>query len=127
MKTFTALALALVLSACEIPKTEYSRVLSEPAEVTEVVYTPAQHGSAIGPTFSSSGSIGLAVTSVSTSEVHAVVFKCQHGKFIVKRKEVWEKTKPGMKGTVRYREVYRTTSKTKDLIDYRFIDFTPSR
>lgn len=119
--TFLLLGSTALLGGCG--ETEYSAELTEKAEIVEVVYTPAQHGSAIGPTFSTSGNVGVAITSVDIPEVYAVVFQCEHGKFIIKRKDVWERAKTGAKVTVRYREEYWVTEKERRLVKYDFLGF----
>lgn len=116
---FTALLLIFIVGCY---KTEYSPVLTEPATVSDSVYTPAGHGTGIGNSFNSSGSVGMVVTSIDIPEVYAVVFKCQHGKFIVKRKDMWDKLQKGDKVIVQYREEYRVTDKERILNKYDFID-----
>ena len=125
-KFFPILLLLCVIVSCDLPKTEYSKELSEPAIVCETVYTPATHGDAFGPTISLSGKIGFASVDVDTEETFAVVFKCQHGKFIVKRRDIWKKVKDGDKVIVKYKEVYNIVEgKTPVLVDYDFIDAVP--
>jgi len=101
----------------------------------ETVYTPSKHelglgvtaikiGGGLGVDFS--GDLGLGIGSrlqVSSSEVpekFAVVFKCKHGKFIVERKEIYEKLKgkDGRNVDISYTEVYRTTYEKKDGKEY---------
>ncbi len=123
MRKVLVLLLLLVALGCDLPRTEYSKDLEEPATVCETVYTPATHGESFGPTISLSGKIGFASVDVDTQESFAVVFKCQHGKFIVKRKDIWEKLKSGDNVTVKYREVYRVVEGSKPVLtDYDFID-----
>lgn len=123
-KTLIGLSLLTVmLGGCA--KTEYSAELTEPAEIMEVVYTPSQHGSGTGMGMSMKGTMVMTVNNVNIPEVFAVVFKCEHGKFIIQRRDIWEKAKIGMKVTVHYREVYRVTDKARSLVKYDFIDFTP--
>ena len=116
---FTALLFLFVVGCY---KTEYSPTLTEPATVSDSIYTPAQHGSAVGPVLNTSGNAGLAITSVDVPEAYAVVFKCQHGKFIVKRKDIWEKLQTGDKVVIQYREEYHVTDKERVLHKFDFID-----
>jgi len=115
--------LAAWLGGCA--KTEYSAELTEPAEIMEVVYTPSQHGSGSGMGMTTNGTVVMTVNNVNIPEVFAVVFKCEHGKFIIKRRDIWDKAKIGMKVVVHYREVYRVTDKARTLVRYDFMDFTP--
>jgi hypothetical protein len=118
------LAAGLVgLVGCEgdiTEKEEYSRVLHEDAKVEDVVFTPSRHGDGsgfgIGPTIDFDGNLGIAFSSssvdVNIPEKYAVVFECQHGKFIVqgtgaKHKELWSRLHEGELVDVSYREVYK--------------------
>jgi hypothetical protein len=142
-----AISLPLMLGGCDFPETkiEYSDVLHEDARVVDVAYTPSRHGSGAGPTFgmTSEGdpSIGLAVTSVDIPEKYAIVFKCQHGKFIVEgeddwHKGLWNRLQEGENVDVAYQEMYESTYKdtNKDgkkellerkLVKYHFLDALP--
>jgi hypothetical protein len=105
----------VIFAACA--KTEYSAELSEPATVVEVVYSPSQHGSGTGMSMKGE----LSVTSVSIPEVFATVFECQHGKFIIERKDVWQRSHVGDRVNVRYREVYKVRKGQRELVNYDFI------
>lgn len=130
-------------SGCEYDTSEIveSEVLHEDAEVVDVVYTPSRHGSntELVPTFDFEGNVNFALTTVTVSipEKYAVVFRCQHGKFIVEgtdqqHKKLWSRFTGGEKVDVSYKEVYRKTYhvvdkertliKPPELIDYDFLD-----
>ena len=102
----TRLCLVLVLMGAMVGccHTEYSKELTEPATVEQTIFTPATHGTGVGPVTGGKG--GLTVVSVDTSPVYAVVFECQHGKFIVENEAVWRYLKQGDHVLVNYREVY---------------------
>jgi len=130
----TALAtVAVVVAGCQKIVTEKSDILTEPATVADLVYMPSRHGSASGPTIGMTGgelSVGVAVTSVSIPEQYAVVFQCQHGKFVIqskKAKDLWNRLTVGQKVTVSYREIYKAVYEDKKLISrslekYDFLD-----
>lgn len=138
---------SILLTGCEQTKTELSDILHEDAIVSDVVYSPSNHGSGVGPTFNigaeDTPGVGLAVTSVSIPEKYAVVFKCKHGKFIVEgtdneHKKLWERLEQGQEVDVTYREFYRCTYDdidkdgkkeliNKELIDYDFLDAQPKK
>lgn len=126
--------------------TEYSQVLYEDAVVSDVVYSPSRHGSGsgIGPTMDFDGNMGLAITStnVRIPEKYAVVFECEHGKFIsegtdTRHKDLWNKLKEGMEVEVSYREKFQATYGkdndgdgerdlvSRELVGYDFIDAVP--
>ena len=119
---FGVSTLIVLLAGCY--RVEYSDELTEQAEITEVVYTPSLHGSGVGMGMTAGGSLVVTNNSVSIPEVHAVVFECQHGKFIIKRKDMWEKAKIGMKVLIHYKEVFHVTDKSRELVKYNFLDFT---
>ena len=143
------LLVVLLSVGCQEIKQEFSNTLHEEAVVVDAVYTPPTHDSQIGLTavkvgpagmdFSGDFGIrvggGLQISDVTVPEKFAVVFKCQHGQFIITRKQVYEKFKDQKDKVVdvAYREVYRTTYETKDgkkrvvervLVDYNFLDAT---
>lgn len=136
-KLCSFLVLFMLISACEYYEKEYSAEMTEPAMVTEVIYSPPRHGSDIAPTFGMTGggnmTVGFTSVDVKIPEVYAIVFKCQHGKFIIqtphkKAKDLWGHLKRDQEVTVRYREVYRVLYGKdkkpikKELLEYDFID-----
>jgi hypothetical protein len=140
----------LMLTACQEVKRECSNTLHEDAVIVGVVYTPSRHDSQVGLTAIKTGPTGidyggnlgirvnggLQISSVEVPEQFAVVFSCQHGQFIITRKEVYEKLKDhkGRTVDVAYREIYRTTYERKkdgekqvvarELVGYDFLDAT---
>lgn len=143
---FVFLPLFVLIFGCNRVETEQSKVLHEDAVVSETVYTPSRHDTGLELTAIKMGPVGvgfsgdmgirggaLQISNVEVPEKFAVVFKCKHGKFIVARKETYEKLKgkEGKTVDVSYTEVYRTTYEKKDskehvidrtLIKYHFID-----
>ena len=139
---------ASLLAGCEETKTEYSPILHEDAVVSDVVYTPSRHGSGsgIGPTIDFDGNIGIGFTDVTVNipKKYAVVFECQHGKFISegtdqRHKDLWGRLKENMEVDVTYKERFRSVYDTdkdgdgqKDLISralvgYDFLDAQPKK
>ncbi len=124
--------LILALTSCADVRTEKSEVLHEDATIQSAVYTPSVHSTQITPSaFKSKAghtavdldgnegvSIGrgLQVTSSTVPEKHAIVFDCQHGQFVITRKELYEKLKGsiGKKVDVTYQEIYRVTREKTD-------------
>lgn len=132
----TIVILLITFGGCKETKIQYSKVLTESAEVVDLVYTPSNHGGGAGPSFgmTSGGdlAVGIATVSVDISEKYAVVFQCQHGKFIIesdqkKTKDLWNRLKEGQKVTVYYREVYKNIYEDSKMIEshlvkYQFLD-----
>lgn len=104
MKRYLILALLLVGCSHE----EYSQNLTEPAIVLAMTYSPEQHGSGVGNSFSGKG-IGLVVTSVDIDESYAIVFRCQHGTFVItdeKAKALFAHCRQNENVILTYREIY---------------------
>jgi hypothetical protein len=127
------LSCVTLLGGCTDERIEKSTVLTEKAVVADLVYTPAVHGSGVGPTISMKGKVGLAFTNVDISEAYAVVFQCDHGKFIIndptKAKRLWQTLKKDQEVVVSYREVYLATYDGDKLLQrrlekYEFLDAT---
>lgn len=128
----------IVVAGCKEERTEYSEKMTEEAQVLDVIFSPARHGSDLAPTigFTSSGDISFGVTSVDVHipEVYAVVFRCeQHKKkFIIqnphkKARDLWQRLKKDQVVTVEYREIYQTIYEdgkqlSKKFVDYEFIN-----
>lgn len=130
------LAVVLALAAlgelgCQTTRTEFSDTLHEDATIVETVFTPAKHDIGLGmkafegPWGESrdlSGNpgvdigSGLMISSSTVPEEYAVVFRCRHGKFIIRRKEIYERFHglDGQTVDVTFREVYRTTYDDQD-------------
>lgn len=116
----------LFLVGC-IPTREYSQPMTETAVVDDVIFAPRNHGSGAGFGMSMSGNIVMTTTSVTIPAKWAVVFRCQHGKFIIQgtRREheaLWKKMTRGQQVVVTYREVYEVSNGTRRLIDFDFLD-----
>jgi chromosome segregation ATPase len=115
---------------------EYSPTLTEPAEVVDLVYTPERHGTAEGTGVDLKLNVSMVSSTVDIPRKYAVVFQCQHGKFIIednqeKAKALWGRLKEGQSVTVSYREVYDVTytstngakkETARKLVDYDFLD-----
>lgn len=126
-----AAAMAAFLCGCETHETEYSDVKTEQGKVVDLVFMPANHGSSIDPGMSMSGNITLTFTSVTLPEKHAVVFQCQHGRFVVeseKAKELYQRLSRDQAVTISYREVFNLTRDgtniiaPKSFVKFDFID-----
>ncbi|MDQ2932854.1 MAG: hypothetical protein M3Q80_00545 [bacterium] len=126
----------LCLLGCKKTTTVYSEVKKENATVVDLVYMPSNHGSGVGPTMSTTMNgdpqVGIAVTTVSIPEKYAVVFECQHGKFVIQSdqkqtKALYQKLRRDQKVEVAYREIYEIVKEkdqvvSKEFIEYDFID-----
>lgn len=120
------LAAALMLSACDIdttPYVTYGPELEETAVVEDVIYSPEQNGTATGFTFGGD----FHVSSVHTNAKYVVVFRCQHGKFIIDSQNnelaehFWKLAVKGQTVTLKYREVFHA----KQLYKWETLKLTP--
>lgn len=129
MKIVLICALGILLCAgCS--KIVYSEPLSEPAEVYDVAYVPSGHGSDLAVGVSSSGKMTVTPISVDIPERYAVVFKCQHGKFVIdgeRGKACYEALQRGDKVVVRYSIKYEVTSNSTNAIGLHFWDATKAQ
>ena len=117
---FTLIA---VLGGCST--TEYSQVLTEDTEISEVLYVQPTSTSGAAQGVSSNGAVVFSFGEFYTPESFTVVFTFAHGKCVTRRKDVWEKSKVGMKGLIRYREEYLVSGGECTLVGCDFIDFGP--
>ena len=121
-----------------------SATLHEDARVVQTIYAPSRHGtgSDVSPGITTSGDISFTFVDVKVDlpEKYAVVFQCQHGKFIVegtdkKYKNLQEKLNENDIVDVTYTEQYvdtirhqKDTKKGDDrvivrrLVGYDFLD-----
>lgn len=107
---FYGLIAMMLLTGCRSTEIRYSDVLKEKVRVRDLLFTPAMHGDAIGPTFgmsmSGNATMGIAVTSVDVEEKYNIVFECQHGSFVIPRADLWKKLHKDSTYTCLYREEY---------------------
>jgi hypothetical protein len=139
---FLLVALFLVFVACgpyNRTEKEYTAILEEDATVVDLVYTPSRHGSDVGIGLTTGGDLSITPVSINIPEKYAIVFKCQHGKFIIdcntqERKKLWNDLDEGQKVRVKYKEAwlitYRVEKKqrtpiAKVLEDYWFLTAEP--
>lgn len=115
---------------------EFSAVLHEEATVVETIHTPATHETQVLPKGSGFGidiGGGLEIHVNHIPETFGVMFRCQHGEFVVDRKELYDKLSAhkGRRVEVSYREVYKTSYRgagkykklvTRSLEKYDFLD-----
>ena len=147
---FVLLSFLILFSSCQHSEVEFSGILHEDAVVMDAVYTPSKHETHVGLTAFKSGSIGmdfngdlgvrvgsgLQISGSTIPEKFAVVFKCQHGSFIVEREELYKSLKNHIGDTVvvDYREVYKVKyekdEEGKEKVDSRLLidlDFLDAR
>ena len=135
MKINLAIVVALAavfLTGCDLPVTEYSKMLTESGEVYDVAYVPRGHGSDTAIGFNTGKGGGMTVTPVSVTipERYAVVFKCEHGKFVItgdKAKALYYRLERGQRVSIYYRIIYKVTKKGGRVqTDLDFIDAFPA-
>ena len=135
--------LILSIAGCDLPETEYidGPKLTESAQVYDMGYAPKSHGieSTTDVSFNlNDGSISTVPTVRQTDipESFWVIFKCQHGKFVIsgeKGEALYKKLDRGIEVSVSYvrkMKISRESSKTDwttNFIGFGFIDATPHR
>lgn len=95
--------------------------------VDQTIYCPSAHSSSINPGITLGGDISFTSINVSVAEKHGIVFKCQHGKFYIERKDLWEKLSAGDCVEISYKELFRAVYEdgkliSRDLFKLDFID-----
>lgn len=95
------IAFCVILAACG--HNEFSDLLTEPAVVDRLLYTPARHTTGVGVGVGSKGAIPV-VTVSNEPAFYGVLFRCQHGNFIVRSKRLWTALREGAAVRVSYRE-----------------------
>lgn len=125
-----ALACASILAGCREIKN--GPELTEPAEIYDTCFTPAGHGQ-------TSGGYGMTMKgklayhfpqSISIPAVYAVVFKCQHGKFVIdgeRGKALYERFSKGDQVTVKYCDKIEVDDGVERAIGLHFIDAVPRK
>ena len=106
MKRVLAVLVALACGCGPRTETVYSAVLRESALVYDVAYVPSGHGSGSGVGLTGGGDLAVTSTSVHIPARWAVVFECQHGRFVIDGEAVYNKVRRGDEVTVAYREKY---------------------
>ena len=102
--------------------------MTEPATVEDTFYQASMHGSTGGVGLGMDGNISFHSGSVYVPEKYVIVFKCQHGKFIIegggdRNKRLWSVLSKGDNVIVYYKENYLVSKKHgKQFTGYDFID-----
>lgn len=97
-------------STWEKERTEYSATLTETGEIYDTAFVPKGHGSDVKMHFDSEGNVSLTPVTVNIPERYAIVFKCQHGKFVIdgdKAKGLYNRFNRGDRVIIQYREIIR--------------------
>ena len=126
MKKYSCfLVLLFTLGSRDIRK-ESSAVLYEDAVVDGLIYSPSHHSSRMDVGITTGGNLSLTPTSVSIPERHGVVFKCQHGKFYIESKSLWQSLSQGDRVVIEYQELFKVEYKdgkeiSRELYDLDFL------
>lgn len=116
----------LLLSGCNGFRREGGPQLSEPGRVVDLPYVPAGHGSGSGTGFSTSGDITFSSSSIDIPARYAIVFECQHGRFVVENQpELWKSLHVGEEVDIHYYEILEGDDSTPmHAVDLKFIGAT---
>jgi hypothetical protein len=120
--------LLLFIIGCENP-IKYGPEQFERAQIVDMCYVPPGHGSdvSVGMTFDGDGNLSPTITPISIDipARYAVVFKCQHGKFIIqgdeRAKNIYESFDEGDNVTVKYCEKIRFIDSKQTVIGLHFL------
>ena len=108
-------------------RTVHSPERTETGSVYDTAFVPKGHGSgtAVGYNTGKNSGVTISPVSVDIPERFAVVFKCEHGKFVIdgeKGRKLYQKLEKGDRVEIRYREVIRVTSTETNIVDLDFLD-----
>lgn len=125
MKTLTLLLLSstIVLTGCS--RKTYSTELTEPGMVYDTAFVPKGHGSDTAVGFDLDGELTITPVSVTIPARYAIVFQCQHGKFVIdgtKGEEMYKRLSRGDHVLIRYREVFEVSDGVTNQVDLDFVD-----
>lgn len=82
MKAYYLIPLLLLTAGC--PKDVLGPTQSEPAEVYDTCFVPSGHGQTSGAWgYGHDGGVYTPPQDITIPATYAVVFKCQHGKFVI--------------------------------------------
>jgi len=91
----------------EYTRIEESEFLIETAVVDQLIYSPSHSSSDLNIGLTLDGDFALTPTTTSIPPKYGVVFKCQHGKFYIGRKELWESLSVGDCVIITYKELFK--------------------
>lgn len=121
-----SVALALIaLAGCHDYQKFHGPELKEQGEVYETCFVPKGHGSDVAVGFSTSGNTTWTPIDIKIPARYAIVFKCQHGKFIIdgdRAEQLYKKLSKGDTVTIRYSEVFEVLDGVTNAVDLHFID-----
>jgi hypothetical protein len=125
MKIKLLLSLLLLAGICVgCRKESYGPELQESGEVYDLCFVPKGHGSDTAVGFNSEGHVTVTPIDIKIPPRFAVVFKCQHGKFVVdgeRGQSLYNQLNKGDAVTIRYCEVLESNDGKTNAVDLRFI------
>lgn len=117
--------LSVALYGC-LPETKMGEQLKEDGEVYDTCFIPKGHGSDTAIGFNTSGDISVTPINIDIPARYAIVFKCQHGKFVIdgdRGEALYKKLSKGDIVKIKYCEkLLKLENGTWHAIDLHFID-----
>lgn len=120
-----ALAVAICWAFSGCTQRKYGPELTESAEIYDTCFVPKGHGSDVAIGMTTKGSMTVTPIDINIPARFAVVFKCQHGKFVIdgqRGEALYERFSKGDKVTVKYCDVIEITKDGERAVDLHFID-----
>jgi len=115
--------ITLLVLLCGCTKRVEGPAKSEYGEIYDTCFVPKGHGSGTGWSYGKNG--GPVTTQVDIPERYAVVFKCEHGKFVIdddRAKSLYSRFSKGDKVKIIYCIVSEVTKESTNAVDLHFID-----
>jgi len=126
IRTAAALAVACSVLLCGCVERQNGPELTESGEVYDTCFVPKGHGSdtAIGYNMGEGGGMTITPIDVNIPARYAIVFKCQHGKFVIdgeRGESLYKQLSKGDKVNIRYCEVLEVKDGHTNAVDLHFI------
>ncbi len=122
---FNTFVAAFLLMSCDIPKKEGGPKLTESAVIYDTAFVPEGHGTGTASGYTSNGDYHYSTVKTKIPARYAVVFQCQHGKFIIdgdRGEYLYKKFSKGDKVIVSYQEEFEVRKESKTCTGLHFID-----
>lgn len=103
--------------------------MTEAGEIYDTCFVPQGHASdtAIGYNTGKGGGVTLTPVNVDIPARYAVVFKCQHGKFVIEGEQgqaLYKQFNRGDEVTIHYCEVFEIKEKRTNVVGLHFLNAT---
>jgi hypothetical protein len=122
-----ALLLFFAFSLCSCVQYQDGPVKTESGIVYDTCYVPSGHGSDIAVGITGNGQVSITPIDLNIPARWAVVFQCEHGKFVIdgaRGEHCYQRLQRGDKVTIKYCDRFAVSSGKTNAVGMHFIDAT---